>query len=636
MHAVLFQPPVRPSLLNPDIPALLEALILQMLEKEAHLRPTAAEVDVALAELIGKGAGPLLGAVPTPVPRHTIGRQAELAELRAGLESAVTGRGLFLCLTGEPGMVDLLRHLRGRQVLAQDQGRCVLVQSVPDLQRELPESVRSMIERKIAQLGDEDRRLLVAASVRGFEFAASVVAQALALDAADVEGQLERLERVHAFIRLVGEHEFPDMTQTVRYRFEHVLNQNVLYASLRPTRRASLSAAVAQTMVGYHGEKNAAVAGELALLWDAAREFARAADSFLRAAQNAACLFADQEAVVLARRELKRLEALPDAAKRSRQELALLIALGPPLIAIKGWTEPEFERLYTCAQALCRQVGETPQLFQTLWGMWFFYIGMHDIYTYLNVSEQLLSLARGTGDPALFLRAHHALGPTYLLAGDLVSAHAHLEQGIAVYEPQQHRARSFTAAMTRASAAGAMMPGACGRWVIRIRPCEAVRRPQSWPGSCLTPLRWRMRSSTALLRVFRRERLETQKQAEKLANLSAERGLPTYLAGASPLKGWAQVEGGHREEGSAQIRQCLTAPSSSAPYHPAHFRVLLAEACEKRHEPDEGTVVLEEALKWAADTRVGFYESEIHRVQGMLRSQPSEQNGGSQGALEFH
>src|SRR5262249_47938505 len=170
-------------------------------------------------------------------------------------------------------MVDLLRHLRDRQVLAQEQGRWVLAQSLPDLQRELPESVKSMIERKIGQLGEADRRLLVAASVQGYDFDAAVVSKALGLDAAEVEEQFEGLERVHAFVRLVREHEFPDRTLTLRYRFVHVLYQNALYASLRPTRRASLSAAVAQALVGHYGDKNAVVAAELALLWEAAREF---------------------------------------------------------------------------------------------------------------------------------------------------------------------------------------------------------------------------------------------------------------------------------------------------------------------------------------------------------------------------
>src|SRR5260370_6321156 len=104
LHAILSQPPVRPALLNPEIPAPLEALILRMLEKEPCLRPTAAEVDAVLAELTGKGAGPLLGPALATVQRHTVGRQGELAELCAGFESAAAGRGLFLCVTGEPGI----------------------------------------------------------------------------------------------------------------------------------------------------------------------------------------------------------------------------------------------------------------------------------------------------------------------------------------------------------------------------------------------------------------------------------------------------------------------------------------------------------------------------------------------------
>jgi serine/threonine protein kinase len=104
LHAILSQPPLRPSLLNPEIPAALESLILQMLEKEPRLRPTAAEVDAALAELTGKGPGPLHGPATAPVPRHTVGRQKDLTELRAGFESAAAGRGLFVCVTGEPGI----------------------------------------------------------------------------------------------------------------------------------------------------------------------------------------------------------------------------------------------------------------------------------------------------------------------------------------------------------------------------------------------------------------------------------------------------------------------------------------------------------------------------------------------------
>src|SRR5256886_14457304 len=210
-------------------------------------------------------------------------------DLPAVIHAKTEGSPLF--------MADLVRYLRDCHVIGQDNGAWVLARSVPDLERDLPESVRSMIQKKIAQLSEADVRLLTAASVQGFEFDSGVVAKAVAIDAAAIEERLDVLERVHSFIRFVNEQELPDRTLTLRFRFVHVLYQNALYASLRPTRRASLSAAVAQALVDYYGEKSTALAAELALLWEAARDFPRAVDCFLLAAQNAVRVFANHEAV---------------------------------------------------------------------------------------------------------------------------------------------------------------------------------------------------------------------------------------------------------------------------------------------------------------------------------------------------
>ena len=42
-------------------------------------------------------------------------------------------------------------------------------------------------------------------------------------------------------------------------------------------------------------------------------------------------------------------------------------------MATKGYAAPEVEHAYTRARELCQQVGETPQLFPVLWGLWVFY-----------------------------------------------------------------------------------------------------------------------------------------------------------------------------------------------------------------------------------------------------------------------
>ncbi|HEU5238835.1 MAG TPA: protein kinase, partial [Pyrinomonadaceae bacterium] len=219
-------------------------------------------------------------------------------------------------------MADLVRYLRDREVIAKSNSTWTLAQELPDIERDLPESVRGMIERKIAQLSEEDRKLLVAASVQGYEFDSVVVACVLKVEADDVEERLEALERVQTFVKLVDEHEFPDRTLTLRFRFVHVLYQNALYSSLRSTRKVALSREVAEALETFYGEKRAEAASELASLWETAREYARAAEYFTLAAQQANHVMAAQEAAVLARQGLKMIEMVPQSRERQQQELS--------------------------------------------------------------------------------------------------------------------------------------------------------------------------------------------------------------------------------------------------------------------------------------------------------------------------
>jgi adenylate cyclase len=847
LHVILSQPPLRPALLNPEIPAPLEALILQMLEKNPRLRPTAAEVDALLAELAGNGDRRRAVAA---VERRTVGRTQERAALHAGFDAAALGKGLFLCVRGEPGigkttlvedfladltsagraftlargrcserlagteaclpflealesllhgphgeavarvmkavapnwyaqmvplaaedssfarvlaeakaasqerlklefgaflqeasrlrpmvlflddlhwadsstvdllayigskcaglrlvvvltyrptelllskhpfilvkqdfqargicrelalellsrrdierylalefpehrfppglavlvhgrtegnplfMVDLLRHLRDQQVLGKDSGHWVLARSLPDLKRELPESVRSMIERKIAQLAEGDRRLLVAASVQGYEFDAVVVAKALALDAAEVEERLEELERVHAFVRLVGDHELPDRTPTRRYCFVHVLYQNALYASLQPTRRALLSGNVAQALIGCYGEKNAAVAVELAWLLEAAREVARAAEYFLLAAQNAIRLFGNHEAIALARRGLELLATLPDTPERARQELSLQITLGSPLIATTGYAAPEVEQTYARAQTLCRQLGETPQLFLALWGLFYFHLTHAEIQKARILAEELQALAQRFQDTGMRLQAHHALGMIHLFTGDWSEAQDHFERGIALYDAQQHRAHAFLF--------GGIDPGVSCRifaawslWMLGY-PEQALRRSQE-----ALPLAEQLlhshnlahaRFHIGMFHQFRREGSAILEQAQALDKLLAEQSVPAYVVTASLLRGWPLADRCQPAQGLSEFQRARAAASKnirSNTYY-IYFLALLAEVHGKAGQAEEGLEVLQKALRQLDATEIRYFAPEVHRLQGeLLLAQSNEKS----------
>jgi tetratricopeptide (TPR) repeat protein len=197
----------------------------------------------------------------------------------------------------------MFRYLRDVGGLEQ-RDRWRLVRPLSEIEKEVPESVRSMIDRKLDRLEDADRRLLIAASVQGEEFHAAVVSEAMEADEADVEESLEKLDQVHAFVRRLGEEEMPDGSLTLRYGFVHALYQNALYETLTPARRTKLSAAVASALSRRHGEDLSAVAGELGILYEAARDFARASDSFLQAARKAIRVYANHEAVELCDRSI--------------------------------------------------------------------------------------------------------------------------------------------------------------------------------------------------------------------------------------------------------------------------------------------------------------------------------------------
>jgi predicted ATPase len=255
------------------------------------------------------------------------------------LLTKTSGNPLFL--------VDLLRYLREGGVIARDgAGAWSLARPVPEFQRELPQSVRSMVQRKVDELSEADRRLLMAASVRGNEFEAAVIARALGQDAAEVEDRLAALDRLHAVVKQRGEVELPDQTLTTRYAFVHVLYQNAIFASLQPARKASVAAAVAAAVQSAYATHPEPVAAQLASSSRRPAISPAAADHYLHAAENARRLFAQREAASLARRGLDLITRLPAGAARVTLEIRLAMALGIALESVAGAGNAEVKQAF--------------------------------------------------------------------------------------------------------------------------------------------------------------------------------------------------------------------------------------------------------------------------------------------------
>lgn len=222
--------------------------------------------------------------------------------LAEALQVRSNGNPLFLSEI----VLDLVR----RGVVYQCGGRWCLDGSVGQARNALPVSIQSVIERKLDQLDAEERLLMMAASLQGMEFDSRLAAMTAECSISDAEQRLARLAAVQLLITLLGESNPSDAIPGQRYAFVHVLYQEAFYAAVTPARRAEWSRLLANGLEALNKDNPSRVAADLAIHYEAARDFERAAHWFLRAARNAATVFANHEAADLCKRAIANADRL--------------------------------------------------------------------------------------------------------------------------------------------------------------------------------------------------------------------------------------------------------------------------------------------------------------------------------------
>ena len=227
------------------------------------------------------------------------------------------------------------------------------------------------------------------------------------------------------------------------YLFKHALIQDTAYQSLLKSTRQSYHQRIAQVLEERFPATVASQPELLAYHYTEAGLTRLAMPYWQQAGQRAVERSAPVEAISHLTKGLEVLETLPDTPERAQQELDMQITLGPALMATKGQAALDVERTYARARELCQWVGETPQLFPVLWGLWRFYLQRGELHEARELGERLRNLPRGRDDTARLLLAQQALGQTLFFLGESVSARTHLEQAIALYDSEQHHTLAF-------------------------------------------------------------------------------------------------------------------------------------------------------------------------------------------------
>jgi TOMM system kinase/cyclase fusion protein len=404
------------------------------------------------------------------------------------------------------------------------------------------------------------------------------------------------------------------------YRFKHALIQDAAYQSLLRSTRQRHHQHIAQVLEARFPTLCATQPEVLAHHFTEAGLREQAIGYWQQAGQRAIERSANLEAIGHLTTALDVLKTLPDTPERTQHELTLYTALGVPLRATKGFGAPEVGQVYARARALCQQVEETPQLSPVLRGLWEYYELQGELQTARELGEQLLTLAQHVREEELLLVAHHVLGDTLVWLGEFAGARAHLEQGMVLYHPQQHRAHAFLYGYD--SGVHGLSFGAWALWYLGY-PDQALRRVHdalrlaqdvSHPFSLGFALAF-----AAWLHQLRREGHAAHERAAALIALATDQGFPFWDSWGTVLRGWALAEQGQCAEGIAQLRQGIAAwRATGAALQLPYYLALLVEAYGKAGQAEEGLRVLAEALAAVHRTGERQHEAELHRLKGAL------------------
>ena len=404
------------------------------------------------------------------------------------------------------------------------------------------------------------------------------------------------------------------------YRFKHALIQDAAYQSLLRSTRQQYHQRIAQVLEARFPEICETQPELLAHHYMDAGLSEQAVGYWHKAGQRAVERSAHVEAIRHLTKGIEVLKTLPETPECARQELDVQTTLGQALMATKGYAAPAVEQAYTRARELGQQVGETRQLFPVLWGLWVFYVVRAEYKRARELAEQLLSLAQSVHTPAFLLEAHRALGITLSYLGEAAPAREHLERGIALYNPQQHRSHAFLYAID--PGVGCLSYAARVLWYLGY-PDQALKsmhaalilaRELAYPLGLACAL-----ELAAEFHQFRREAQQAQEQAEDVILLATEQGFPFWVAWGTMLQGWALVKQGQGMERIGQIRQGLAAYlATGAELGRSYYLVLLAEAYGTIGQPEEGLGVLREAIAVVDKTGERWWEAELYRLKGEL------------------
>jgi DNA-binding winged helix-turn-helix (wHTH) protein len=499
-------------------------------------------------------------------------------------------------------VVELFRHLEEEKRLYDKQGGFRADLKIAEL--EVPQSVRLVVGRRLAQHSDPTQKILATAAVIGRSFAFEVLEAS-----ARTDGLLAHLEEAEK-AGVIFLH-----AENLRYEFSHELVRQAVLSGVSATRRRQLHLEVAEALERVYSDSLEDRYSELAYHYRLGGNAVKAIDYLVRAGGQAAARSAHTQAVFDFEAALNLIATLPTKGERDQRELAVLRALDPVLAATKGFASAPVERNLLRARDLCQRLGDQAQMLLVLCELSGSeqqrgrLRGGRELFLAEYVGSMIASAEDG-GDPEIAASAEGQLGECQFWTGNFPKAQPHFERSLAHFGPSKIKIQWLTLPALNAGFLG--FADRCNEGLSQATIRARTRLDLFWLALALSHQGWGYlltgRPHAARL------------SAEEAIALSREHGFEERAAIGTCIRGIALTEEGALEDGIAAIRSRLPdLEAAGCGIFDCWFYSALAMACAKAQRTREAVDATGRAQ--AALERAGgesFYQAELHRTRGEL------------------
>ena len=492
------------------------------------------------------------------------------------------------------------------------------IAAIPASSVAVPASLHASLMARLDRLGSA-KEVAQIGSVIGREFSRSLLKAVAGKPEAELQSALNRL--VEAGL-LFSQGVLPHAT----YLFKHALVQDAAYGTLlREPRRMLLRIAVA---LEDHFAEIAENQPELLARHNTeAGLIEKAAGFWGKAGQRSLSNSALVEAAEQLTRALEQIATLPAAPALRREQIKLQVTLITPLLHIKGYAAPETKAAAERARVLIEQAeaqGEAPEdpllLFSTLYGLWTANYVAFNSDVMRDLAAHFLELAQKRGTTFPLVAAHRIMGSSLASAGLLAAARTHYDQGLALYNRDEHRQQATRFGVDLA--VSILSHRSRALWFLgypEIALTDAERalheaREIGHAGTLMYALQF-----AASTHVYCGEySAATALIGEVLALASKKRAMQWESFGML-LQGWLFAAMGRSSEAVQTISSAIAAwRSLGAKVFVPLFLSQLANAHAELGQLDEATHCIGEAITAEESSKESCWQPEINRIAGEI------------------